>query len=242
MNDIQNYLPEDEQKKIYQEMRERFIKEIGGTKHIEAVNYAIGQLKLAGGPFAKGYLERLYSETASARKKLQDSKILRGYATKAENLFHVAFDYLRKIGGAMYIGDLESKISTQIIEPLKTLAGAAEMRASEEAIIDHILPMVDLSYTADMITNCLDDLGRTEWSRSKPIMRRLRRLCDKYLKSKIYLKENDGALRDFARANLLVEILWIAATGALGDTRGFYNKRKTWQVQNNNTANDNPRD
>ena len=30
MNDIQNYLPEDEQKKIYQEMRERFVKEIGG--------------------------------------------------------------------------------------------------------------------------------------------------------------------------------------------------------------------
>lgn len=236
MEDIQNYLPGDEKIKIFKEMREHFVEGIGRATHAESVKYAIDKLTLTGGPFAPEYLGRVYSECTAARSKIQDARKLRGYATKTKNLFHAAFDYLRKVGGGMYVGDLEGRIESQILEPLNTLAGAAEMRAAEEAIIDKTTQMADLAHVAMDIKTCLDDLGRTELSRMKPIMRKLRRLCDLYLKSKIYLKESDAAIRDFARANLLVEIIWIAAAGALGDKRGFYNKRKVWQDQNNNKA------
>lgn len=222
INDTYNYLAEDERRKMFQEMRKCFVERLG-ENHAEAVDFALNALTLAGGPFAPGYCERLHNEAAAGRGKIQDSKVLSGYAAKAESLFAAAFKYLRAIGCGMYIGDLENRVHAQILDPIKELAGAAEMRATEDAGIDHITEMIDIANTANDIKKALNELKHTERNRVRPIMRQLRRLCDKFRHGKFHMKESDPALQEFARATVLVEIIWIAATGALNDKRSFAN-------------------
>lgn len=218
IQDIQKYISKEEMEKIYKDMRDNFIQKLPGSERVQAVDYALQILNC--GPFNEDYAAQLLRLEEQAMNSKMEYDAVCKHAEEVKDLFDAAFDYLRDCGESSYIGSLQDQIYNQIIEPINLQVGAARMVASEFNT-DLIHSKMAMCYVSTRIKACVESMKDAEWVRIKPIMRNLRRLCNQYLNSKFFMTENDANLRDFSKANLLVQILWITSSGALNDKRGF---------------------